>query len=141
MKNKKVMIIIVVLLVLTILIYLSIPSKINLDVHEIKSITVEVDDYTLNKTIQYKKEFTNIDDINNIVNMLKEISFRKISYQLDISAVGNTGYRLEVKYLNGNIKIITVYFDDTIKIQSNGRYKIQEGTANQIKDELLTILK
>ncbi len=142
MRSKKIIIPSILIIVISIvLIYLSVPTDLNFDADDIESLTINLDDYASNKTVHYKKEITENDDIAKVIDQLNGISYKKISYGFDLEAIGNTGFHVEIKNKDGKIRIITIYYDDTVKVHSNGRYRIQKGIAGQIHEELVSLLK
>jgi hypothetical protein len=132
---------IILLGLLLVIIYLNYPSRLLVDLDNTKSITIKLKEDTSSKSKKYMTKVTDKETIEKVVNSLNNVVYKKTSYLFDISALGNTGYSLEIVDNNGNIEIITIYFDDTIRIQSNGRYKINDGMAGQIYEDLLTICK
>lgn len=136
MKSKrKILIIGVFLIFIIFIIYLNYPRQLIIDVNETESITMKLKDETSN----YILKITDEETINEVTKVLSSITYKKSTYRSDITALGMTGYELEVVYKNGKIKIIKIYYDDSIRIQSNGRYKTEEGMSKKIYMELFNI--
>jgi hypothetical protein len=140
-SRRKIIIIITVFIILIVFTFLIYPIKYSFDITNTQSITIEIGEYNEIKSTSYIKEITDQETIQQIGDILSNITYRRISYASDIFILGYPGYKLEITDFDGNINVITVYFDDTVRIQSNGRYKLNDGISAKMYEELLDLIK
>lgn len=133
--------IVFILIIIFILFYLNYPSKIIIDAYKTESITINLIESNSTKSIKHIRKITDYETMCKISDILDKISYKKISYLFDLNVIGDSGYSIEVVDKNGYTKIIKFYFDDTVRNQSNGRYKIKYGMSAIVYEELLAILK
>jgi hypothetical protein len=140
-QNRKIIYIGSILIIIFIIIFLNYQHRLTIDVNNIESITFNITEANSNKTTTYKPTFTDKQTIEKIATILNKVTYKKATYSSDIIAFGLTGYSLELKEQDGTLKIIRVYYDDTIRVQSNGRYNIETGLSQSIYEELLALCK
>lgn len=139
--NRRILYTGAIVIIIFIIIYLNYQHRLTIDEDNTLSITVNITEANSSKTTTYKPTFTDKETIEKIVALLNKVTYKKSSYSIDMVAFGLTGFDLELKERDGTIKIIKIYYDDTIRVQSNGRYKMKSGLSQSIYEELLALCK
>lgn len=139
--NRRILYTGAIVIIIFIIIYLNYQHRLTIDVDNTLSITVNITEANSSKTTTYMPTFTDKETIEKIVALLNKVTYKKSTYSIDMVAFGLTGFDLELKERDGSIKIIKFYYDDTIRVQSNGRYKMKSGLSQSIYEELLALCK
>ena len=140
MANKKFsrkMILFLVIFFAVAGIFLYYPHRVNYSEDTIQSIGLKL-------TKEDKTYYITVTDkvtIKSIVDTLNQVTYKKASYEFDTDSLGMGSYEIQIINNNGQTDIIQVYHDNTIRIQSNGRYSLEKGVGEQLGLELFDLCK